>query len=246
MVGVAVVGYGYWGPNLVRNLWDVPGARLVSVCDLRIERLKSVQARYPAVEITSRYEDVLKDPRIDVIAVATPVSSHYPLALRALETGKHVFIEKPMTSTTEEALRLLEVAERKGLVVGVDHTFIYTGAIRKMRELVERGDLGEIYYYDSTRVNLGLFQHDVNVIWDLAVHDLAIMDYVLPGTPVAVSATGIAHVPGEPENVAYLTVFFAEKQIAHINVNWIAPMKVRRTLLGGSRKMIVYDDLEPS
>jgi predicted dehydrogenase len=247
MIGVAVVGYGYWGPNLVRNFWEVPGAQLVTVCDLRVERLAGVRSRYPAVEITDDYEAVLRDPRVHVVAVATPVSSHYDLALRALQAGKHVFIEKPMAATTEQALRLVDEAQRRGLVIGVDHTFIYTGAIRKMRELVETGDLGDIYYYDSVRVNLGLFQHDVNVIWDLAVHDLAIMDYVLPGQqPVAVSATGLAHVPGEPENIAYLTVFFASNLIAHINVNWLAPVKVRRTLLGGSRKMIVYDDLEPS
>jgi predicted dehydrogenase len=246
MIGIAVVGYGYWGPNLVRNFWETPGARVVSVCDLRPERLGGVQARYPAVEITGNYYEVLADPRVDVVAVATPVSSHFELARRALAAGTHVFIEKPMTTTTTEAVRLLELADERGLVVGVDHTFIYTGAIQKMRELVEKGELGDIYYYDSTRVNLGLFQHDVNVIWDLAVHDLSIMDHVLPATPVAVSATGISHLPGEPENIAYLTVFFAENLIAHINVNWLAPVKVRRTLVGGSKKMIVYDDLEPS
>ncbi|MEO8256020.1 MAG: Gfo/Idh/MocA family oxidoreductase [Acidobacteriota bacterium] len=247
MIGMAVVGYGYWGPNLVRNLWETPGVSLVSVCDLRVERLATVRTRYPTVETTDDYDALLQDPRIDVVAVATPVSSHYLLALRALQAGKHVFIEKPMTATTEQAQRLVDEARRRNLVIGVDHTFIYTGAVRKMRELVEAGDLGEVYYYDSTRVNLGLFQHDVNVIWDLAVHDLAIMDYVLPGQlPVAVSATGLAHLPGEPENIAYLTVFFAGNLIAHVNVNWLAPVKVRRTLLGGSRKMIVYDDLEPS
>jgi len=160
--------------------------------------------------------------------------------------GKHVFIEKPMTATVEEGVQLLDLAERRGLIVGVDHTFVYTSAIRKMRELVESGDLGDIYYYDSARVNLGLFQHDVNVIWDLAVHDLSIMDYVLKQRPIAVSATGLAHVPGQPENIAYLTCFFEENLIAHINVNWLAPVKIRRTLLGGNKKMIVYDDLEAS
>jgi predicted dehydrogenase len=180
------------------------------------------------------------------VAIATPVSSHYELARRGLEAGKHVFIEKPMTATTDQALRLIDEAQRRGLVLAVDHTFVYTGAVRKMRELVETDDIGDLYYYDSVRVNLGLFQHDVNVIWDLAVHDLSIMDYVLPGHPVAVSATGVGHVAGEPENIAYLNVFFPNNLIAHIHVNWLAPVKIRRTLVGGSRKMIVYDDLEPS
>ena len=246
MIGVAVVGYGYWGPNLVRNFWEVPGARLVSVCDMRMERLAGVQARYPAVEITASYDEVLRDTRVDVVAIATPVSSHYELALRALQAGKHVFIEKPMTVTSEQGMRLIDEADRRGLIVGVDHTFVYTGAVRKMRELVETDALGDIYYYDSVRVNLGLFQHDVNVLWDLAVHDLAIMDYVLPSRPIAVSAMGVSHVAGEPENIAYLNLFFEHNLIAHINVNWLAPVKIRRTLVGGSRKMIVYDDLEPS
>jgi predicted dehydrogenase len=246
MIGFGVVGYGYWGPNLVRNIWEAPGARLVSVCDLRTERLAGVQTRYPAVEITSSYDDLLKDARIDAIAIATPVSSHFDLALKALQAGKHVFVEKPMTATAEQAARLIEEADRRHLMLAVDHTFVYTGAVRKMRELVTKADVGDIYYYDSVRVNLGLFQHDVNVIWDLAVHDLSIMDYVLPAHPIAVSATGISHVKGEPENIAYLTLFFAENLIAHIHVNWLAPVKVRQTLLGGSKKMIVYDDLEPS
>jgi predicted dehydrogenase len=246
MIGIAVVGYGYWGPNLVRNFWEVPGARLVSVCDMRTERLAGVQSRYPVVEITSRFDEVLADPRVDAVAIATPVSSHYELALRALQAGKHVFIEKPMTTTSEQALRLIDEAERRQLVIGVDHTFVYTGAVRKMRELVEAEGIGDIYYYDSVRVNLGLFQHDVNVLWDLAVHDLSIMDYVLPVQPVAVSATGVGHVAGEPENIAYLNLFFDNNLIAHIHANWLAPVKVRRTLIGGSKKMIVYDDLEPS
>jgi len=246
MIGIAVVGYGYWGPNLVRNFWEVPDARLISVCDLRTERLAGVQSRYPAVEITSRFDEVLSDPRVHAVAIATPVSSHFELAWRALQAGKHVFIEKPVTTTAEQAERLVDEAERRKLVLAVDHTFVYTGAVRKMRELVDNGSVGDIYYYDSVRVNLGLFQHDVNVLWDLAVHDLSIMDYVLPHRPVAVSATGVSHVAGEPEDVAYLNLFFENKVIAHIHVNWLAPVKVRRTLVGGSQKMIVYDDLEPS
>jgi predicted dehydrogenase len=246
MIGVAVIGYGYWGPNLVRNFWEVPGVRLVSVCDTRTDRLAGVQTRYPAVEITGDLGAVLNDPRIDAVAIATPVSSHFDLALRALQAGKHVFVEKPMAATTEQALRLVDEAERRRLVLAVDHTFVYTGAVQKMRELVDGGGIGDVYYYDSVRVNLGLFQHDVSVVWDLAVHDLAIMDYILPAQPVAVSAMGVSHVAGEPENIAYLNLFFQNNLIAHINVNWLAPVKIRRTLVGGSRKMIVYDDLEPS
>jgi predicted dehydrogenase len=246
MIGVAVVGYGYWGPNLVRNFWSAPGAKLVTVCDMRPERLASVTSQYPAVEVTGDYGDVLKDPRIDVVAIATPVSSHYELALRALKAGKNVFIEKPMTATSEQARQLLDEADRRGLIIGVDHTFVYTGAVRKIKELVASDSLGDIYYYDSVRVNLGLFQHDVNVVWDLAVHDLSILDFVIPQHPVAVSATGVGHVAGEPENIAYMTLFFENNLIAHLHVNWLAPVKVRRTLIGGSRKMIVYDDLEPS
>jgi predicted dehydrogenase len=246
MLGVAVVGYGYWGPNLVRNFGEVPDVRLVWVCDLLPERLAGILSRYPAVQTTTRYDEVLADPRVDAVAIATPVSSHFELARRALQAGKHLVIEKPMTATTEQALWLIEEAEQRNLILAVDHTFVYTGAVRKMRELVQADEVGELYYYDSVRVNLGLFQHDVNVIWDLAVHDLSIMDYVLPGKPVAVSATGVAHVAEEPENLAYLNVFFQHNLIAHIHVNWLAPVKIRRTLLGGSRKMIVYDDLEPS
>jgi predicted dehydrogenase len=245
MIGVAVIGYGYWGPNLVRNFWDIPGAQLVWVCDLQTERLAGVRRRYPAVEITEDVDVVLHDPRVDAVAIATPVSTHFQLAMRALKAGKHVFIEKPITETAAQAEKLIAEAERRGLVIAVDHTFIHTGAVRKMREII-REDLGEVYYYDSVRVNLGLFQHDVSVMWDLAVHDLSIMDFVLSERPVAISATGMSHVPGAPENIGYLTLFFDSHLIAHIHVNWLAPVKVRRTLVGGSRKMVVYDDLEPS
>ncbi|MDI7860721.1 Gfo/Idh/MocA family oxidoreductase [Rhizobiaceae bacterium n13] len=245
MIGVAVIGYGYWGPNLVRNLAETQGAQLLYVCDLRKERLAAVHSRYPAVQITDDVEEVLRDPRVHAVAIATPVSTHFRLAMKALMAGKHVFVEKPMASTSDEARRMVEEAARRGLVLAVDHTFIHTGAVRKMREVVETG-VGDVYYYDSVRVNLGLFQHDVSVIWDLAVHDLSIMDYVLREKPVAVSATGMSHVAGEPENIAYLNLFFDSKLIAHIHVNWLAPVKVRRTLIGGSSKMIVYDDLEPS
>jgi predicted dehydrogenase len=185
-------------------------------------------------------------PSIDAVVIATPVFTHFDLALAALQAGKHVMVEKPMTTSSEQALRLIEEAATRKLVLMVDHTFVYTGAVRKMHDLIASNELGEIYYFDSVRVNLGLFQNDVNVIWDLAVHDLSILNYVLPSQPYAVSATGISHIPGGTENIAYMTLFFANNLIAHVNVNWLAPVKVRRTLIGGSQRMIVYDDLEPS
>ena len=245
-VTIGVVGYGYWGPNLVRNFSETPGFRVVAISDLDRQRLGVAQSRYPAINVTTDFKAILSDPKIDAVAIATPVSTHFELALSALEAGKHVFIEKPFTETTEQGERLIAEAEKRNLVLHVDHTFIYTGAVRKIRELVAKGELGELYYYDSVRVNLGLFQSDVSVLWDLAVHDLAIMDYVFPLAPIAVSATGSSHVEGRPENIAFLTLFFGDKAIAHLHVNWLAPVKVRRTLIGGSRKMVVYDDLEPS
>ncbi len=246
MIGVGVIGYGYWGPNLVRNFAEASGAKIVAVSDLRQERLRLACARYPGIKVMTNHEELISDPQVDAVAIATPVSTHYDLAKRALEAGKHVLVEKPLTASSHQANRLIEEATHRNLVLMVDHTFVYTGAVRKIKEVVSQGELGEIYYYDSVRINLGIFQHDVNVIWDLAVHDLAIMDHVLPAQPVAVSATGMSHVPGSPENIAYMTLFFEGHLIAHIHVNWLAPVKLRRTLIGGSQKMIVYDDLEPS
>jgi len=245
MIGVAVVGYGYWGPNLVRNLWELPGAELRWVCDLRTERLAGVRTRYPSVNITEDFDEVLADPKVDAVAISTPVASHFPLAMKALQAGKHVLVEKPMAASAEKARRLVDEADKRNLVLAVDHTFVHTGAIRKMRELIDT-EVGDLYYYDSVRINLGLFQSDVSVLWDLAVHDLSIMDYVLQERPVAVSATGSSHLTGKPEDIAYLTLHYQSNLIAHVHVNWLAPVKVRRTLVGGSRKMIVYDDLEPS
>ena len=246
MITVGVIGYGYWGPNLVRNFAEAPGGRVGFVTDVRAERLSQVPDRYPAAKVSTDYRDLLNDRAVDAVVVATPVSTHFDLAMAALRAGKHVLVEKPMTATSEQSLALIDEAEKRGLVLMVDHTFVYTNAVRKIRELTQGGDLGEIYYYDSVRINLGLFQHDVNVLWDLAVHDLSIMDYVLGQTPVSVSATGLSHVNGEPENIAYMTMFFEGRLIAHVHVNWLAPVKVRRTLLGGSRRMIVFDDLEAS
>jgi predicted dehydrogenase len=244
LIRIGVIGYGYWGPNLVRNCFETQGVEIACVSDLRDDRLALVASRYPTVKTTRSARELIEDPSIDAVAIATPVSTHYELALRALQEDKHVLVEKPLAADTDQVQRLIDLAQKRNRVLMVDHTFVYTGAVRKVRELVDGGTLGEIYYYDSVRVNLGLFQHDVNVLWDLAVHDLSIMDYVLPFRPCAVSATGLCHIPGGTENIAYLTLFFEGSQIAHIHANWLAPVKLRRTLIGASRKMIVYDDLE--
>lgn len=246
MIRVGVIGYGYWGPNLVRNFVAAPGSAVARVCDLRKERLSSLGKIYPGLKTCSDANELINDRNIDAVVIATPVSSHFELAMTALKAGKHVLVEKPLAATSDQARKLVDEAAARKLTLLVDHTFVYTDAVRKIRELIASGELGEIYYYDAVRVNLGLFQHDVNVIWDLAIHDLSIMDCVLPARPVAISATGISHVPGQPENVAYITLFFPSAQIAHVHVNWLTPVKVRHTLIGGSEKMILYDDLEPS
>jgi predicted dehydrogenase len=245
-IGVGVIGYGYWGPNLVRNFADLDRCRVAAVCDLDRARLAHAARRYPGIATTTDARALITNPGVDAVVISTPVAAHYDLARAALEAGKHVLVEKPLAATGEQAERLIELAAARGRVLMVDHTFVYTGAVRKIRELATQGELGDIYYYDSVRINLGLFQHDVNVMWDLAVHDLSIMDYVLQRRPRAVSATGLAHVPGSPANIAYLTMFFDAPVIAHVHVNWLAPVKVRQTLIGGSRRMIVYDDLEAS
>jgi len=245
-VGVAVVGYGYWGPNLVRNFANTQGARVLSVNDLDPDKLALVRRRHPDVTVTTEFRDLLRDSRIDAIAIATPVHTHYELALAALGAGKHVLVEKPLARNAEQAQHLIEEAARRNLVLMVDHTFLYTPAVQKIRELIGEGVLGDIYYYNGVRASLGLFQNDVNVIWDLAVHDISIIQYVFDENPVAVSATAATHVPGSPENMAHITLFFRSSCIAQISVNWLSPVKVRQTFIGGSRKMIMYDDLEPT
>jgi predicted dehydrogenase len=225
---------------------EVREAAVRRVVDLREDRLELLGRRYPAVQTGHDVDAVMKDPRIDAVVIATPTASHFELAMQALHAGKHVLVEKPMTATMAEAARLVIEAERRGLILMVDHTFVYTPAVRRIRDLITRGDLGQIFYYDSTRINLGLFQHDTDVVWDLAVHDVSILTYLLDEEPRVVSAMGKSHVVGNPENVAYLTISFGSDTIAHINVNWLAPVKIRRTIIGGSRKMVVYDDLEPS
>ena len=246
MIKIGVIGYGYWGPNLVRNFAETPGMTVASVADLDTKKLEIVQKRYPGVKTTTRFLDLLENKDIDAIAIATPVNSHFELAMAALKAGKHVWLEKPMTETSEQARMLVDEAEKRNLVLIVDHTFIYTGAVRRMGDMVKSGELGQILYYDSTRINLGLFQRDVSVISDLAVHDFSILDYLLGEQPVAVSAVGTNHFPGTPENLAYITLFYDSGMIAHINVSWLAPVKLRQILIGGNKKMITYDDLEPS
>jgi predicted dehydrogenase len=243
---IGVIGYGYWGPNLVRNFSETASGTVAAVADLDPRKLAQLNKRYPAVRTTTDFQEVLRDPTIDAVAIATPVSTHFELGMAALKAGKHVWLEKPMTETSLQARKLAEEARRRERVLFVDHTFVYTGAVRKMAEIIRSGDLGRVYYYDSVRVNLGLFQRDVSVISDLAVHDFSILDFLLGEHPTAVSASGTNHFPGTPENLAYITLFYKSGTIAHTNVSWLAPVKVRQILVGGSKKMIRYDDLETS
>jgi len=238
-----VIGYGYWGPNVVRNLHSLEEAQVVTVCDRRAETLKRARQLYPYVHITTDVAEILSAPDIDAVAVVTPVWTHFELAKAALENGKHVFVEKPLTSTSAQADELIELAEKKNLTIMVDHTFLFTGAVRKIRQLIDDDVLGELFYYDSTRVNLGLFQHDVNIIWDLAPHDVSIMDYLIQEKPEAVVATGATHL-NNLTDVAFITVYFPRNIIAHVNVNWLSPVKVRTTLIGGEKRMLVWNDLE--
>ena len=245
MVKLGVIGYGYWGPNIVRNFSGHQDCKVTAVCDKNPLALARVLTQHPNIRLMTEADDIVKSPEIDAVAIVTPVSYHYELAKKALENGKHVFVEKPFTATSAQAEELVELAEHKNLQIMVDHTFLFTGAVRKIKQLVDDGTLGPLYYYDSTRVNLGLFQHDVNVLWDLAPHDLSIMDYLVGLEPDLVVATGSAHVNGL-EDVAHLTVYFPNNVLAHINVNWLSPVKVRTTLVGGQKKMLVWNDLDPA
>lgn len=243
MVKFGVIGYGYWGPNVVRNLNQLEDAKVLGICDKSPQARRWAQKAYPHVEITSDPQALLSSTEIDAIAVVTPVWTHFELAKAALQHGKHIFVEKPFTSSTAQAEELINLAARKNLKIMVDHTFLFTGAVKKIRQLLQEGTLGKLYYYDSTRVNLGLFQHDVNVIWDLAPHDLSIMDHLIQESPEAIVATGQTHLNGF-EDVAFITLYFPNKIIAHLNVNWLSPVKVRTTLIGGEKKMLLWNDLE--
>jgi predicted dehydrogenase len=246
MISIGLIGYGYWGPNLARCVAEADGCNLSVIADASTAALARAQKRYPTIAVTENWRDVISDPRIDAVMIATPAATHFDIALAALRAGKHVLVEKPITTTSAQASILIEEAMKRKLVLMVDHTFVYTGAVTKIRDIIADGSLGDIFYYHSTRINLGLFQRDVNVIWDLAVHDFAILDFLMAAEPVAVSASGAGHIQGSPENMAHIALFFPGGAVAHLNVNWLAPVKVRQTLIGGSRKMIVYDDLEPS
>lgn len=243
MIRVGVIGYGYWGPRVVRNFYHRGDLCLEMICDRKPEALNRAREEFPNVHFCTDPAEILNSTIIDAVAIVTPVWTHFDLARAALQNGKHVWVEKPFTMTSNQSCELIELAEKRNLTIMVDHTFLFTGAVRKIRELIDNQVLGPLYYYDSTRVNLGLFQHDVNVVWDLAPHDLAIMDYLIPDKPEAVVATGQCHLNGL-EDMAYITIYYANKLIAHVNVNWLSPVKVRTTLVGGEKKMLVWNDLE--
>ncbi len=246
MIGIAVIGYGYWGPNLARCIAETSGCRLAAIVDPSAAALERARRRFGSTPLLSDWREALARSDVDAVAVATPVRTHFEISLAALESGRHVLVEKPMTETSAQARQLIEAAHRRAVTLLVDHTFIYSGAVQKMSELIASEELGDVFYYDSTRVNLGLFQSDVNVIWDLAVHDLSILQHVLDSPPTVISANATGHIAGAPESMGQVTLYLANGAVAHLNVNWLAPVKVRKVLVGGSRKMIVWDDLEPS
>jgi predicted dehydrogenase len=243
-VNFGVIGFGYWGPNVARNLAALEDSCVIAIAELNASARMRAQKAHPGVTVTASAAELLASPEIDAIAVVTPVWTHYELVKAALQNGKHVFVEKPFTSNTAQGEELINLAEQKNLKIMVDHTFLFTGAVKKITQLLEEGTLGNLYYYDSTRVNLGLLQHDVNVLWDLAPHDLSIMDHLIKASPEAIVATGQSHLNGH-EDVAYMTLYFPQRVIAHINVNWLSPVKVRTTLIGGEKRMLVWNDLEP-
>ena len=241
-IGVGIVGLGYWGPNLVRNFYGHPKSKVVICCDLSEERCQKIARFYPSSACTQQVEDVLSHPEVEAIAIATPVHTHYALAKEALHTGKHVLVTKPLTSDVAQAQELVDLAEEKGLVLQVDHTFIYHPAVEKLKDIVVRGELGDVCYFDSVRINLGLFQSDISVIWDLAPHDISIMQHLIDRPVKWVQAAGACHAGQPVESMAYITVQFADNVLGHCHVNWLAPMKVRLVMIGGSRRMAVYDD----
>lgn len=243
MMEVGVIGYGYWGPNIVRNFQGLDNAHVAAICDRSSAALRRASSVNHGVKLFDNTGDLFSMPEIEAVAVVSPVWTHFELAKEALERGKHVFVEKPFTRTVAEAEQLIEIAEKNHRKIMVDHTFLFTGAVRKIRQLVDDGTLGPLYYYDSMRVNLGLFQHDVNVVWDLAPHDLSILDYLIQKDPEAIIATGERHLNGL-EDIAFITIYFPDNVIAHVNVNWLSPVKVRTTLIGGEKRMLVWNDLD--
>ncbi len=246
MIRVGIAGYGYWGPNLARAVSETGTARVEMIADMSPAALERAAMRHPSARLTADIMAMIADPAVDAVLIATPVETHFKLALAGLRAGKHVLVEKPMADSVANAARLVDEAAARKLVLMVDHTFVYTPAVQYIGGLIKAGELGQIYYYDSTRVNLGIFQHDVNVIWDLAVHDFAIMDYLLDARPVAISASSAGFLSNSPENMAHLSVFYDDGTMAHLNVNWLAPVKIRQTLIGGSQRMVIYDDMQTS
>lgn len=243
-VKIGIIGLGYWGPNLVRNFSNVANCQVSMVSDLREQRLEMIKKSYPSIEVTTSVDDLFNSDNVDAVVIATPVFTHFPLAKKALESGKHVLLEKPMTDTVAHAKELIELSKKVGRLLMVDHTFLYTGAVQKMKQLITSGDLGNIRYFDSTRINLGLFQQDVNVLWDLAPHDISILNFLISEKPVSVNAIGVSHTNNDIENIAYMTVNYDSGMIAHFNCSWSSPVKLRTMLIGGDKKMIVYDDLQ--
>ena len=245
-MNIAIIGYGYWGPNLARNFSQLNNCKVKMVSDFRQDRLVIVSKTYPGIKVSTDPDDILLSKEIDAVVIATPVFTHFSLAKKALENGKHVLLEKPMTSTIKEAEELMNLAKQKGLLLMVDHTFLYTGAVMKMKQIINEKSIGEIQYFDSSRINLGLFQIDVNVLWDLAPHDISILLHLINKKPYSVNATGISHTKNGIENVAYLTINYSENFIAHFSCSWTSPVKLRTMLIGGDKKMLVFNDLEPS
>jgi predicted dehydrogenase len=244
MINLGVIGYGYWGPNVARNFNHCEGIRLVEICDSNEKRLKLAKSTFPFINVSSNPKDILDSDNIQAVAIVTPVFTHYKLAKAALESGKHIFVEKPFTLSCGQAEELIDLALKKNLKIMVDHTFLFTGAVRKIREIIDSGELGSLFFYDSTRINLGLFQHDINVVWDLAPHDFSIMNYLLDKCPVAISAQGTDHFGTGIEDVAYIAAHFDNGFIGHFHCNWLSPVKIRKTLISGDKKMLVWDDLE--
>lgn len=242
MIRIGIIGYGYWGPNLVRNFVGADGAVVSLISDLDQSALKRAQAAHPTIKTTPNDSDIILSPEIDAVVIATPVSTHYELSRRALENGKHIFVEKPFTTSVQHAEELIELADKMNLKIMVDHTFLFTGAVKKIKQLIDEEVMGRLFYFDSIRINLGLLQKDSNVIWDLAPHDLSIMDYLIGSNPVAIAATGTAHINGF-EDVAYVTIFYPDNLIAHLSINWLSPVKIRMTMIGGQKKMLVWNDL---
>jgi predicted dehydrogenase len=246
MIKIAIIGYGYWGPNLVRNFANAKDCKVHTVVDFRTERLDIAKRNHTQINTSNNTDDIFNNNDIDAIVIATPVFTHFDLAKRALENGKHVLLEKPMTSSVQEAEQLIELADKYQKVLMVDHTFLYTGAVQKMKKMIDANEIGNVKYFDSTRINLGLFQPDVNVLWDLAPHDISILNYLINEKPYSVQATGISHTNNGIENIAFLTVNYNSDFIAHFNCSWTSPVKIRMMLIGGDKKMVVFNDLEPT